>query len=248
MSAPETLEGWFALHDLRTLDRTAWNHLASNERDKAVAEVTSLLTSTDAETPEGWTVAYGVIGHKADLLVIHLRPELSQLSELERKFDETVLASSATRPFSYLSVIEVSRHAAPEGTAGNVESSPYIQSRLYPEIPAKSGYVCFYPMSKKRDGEDNWYTLPGAERTELMRAHGRTGRSYAGKVSQIVTGSMGLDDWEWGVTLFADDPIQFKKLVYEMRFDEVSARYAEFGPFYVGRRLDADQLGRWLGE
>jgi chlorite dismutase len=103
-------------------------------------------------------------------------------------------------------------------------------------------------MNKKRDGPDNWYSLEAPERGELMRAHGRTGRRYAGKVSQIVTGSIGLDDWEWGVTLFADDPIQFKKLIYEMRFDEVSARFAEFGPFYVGRRLRAEDLRRWLGE
>jgi chlorite dismutase len=127
-----------------------------------------------------------------------------------------------------------------------VENSPYIQGRLYPKIPDHSEYVCFYPMSKRRDGEDNWYMLDGEARAELMRAHGRTGRNYAGKVSQIVTGSAGLDDWEWGVTLFSDDPLQFKKLVYEMRFDEVSARYADFGPFYVGKRLSPDELAGWL--
>jgi chlorite dismutase len=107
--------------------------------------------------------------------------------------------------------------------------------------------VCFYPMSKKREGADNWYMLDSSSRAELMRAHGSTGRRYAGKVTQIVTGSTGLDDWEWGVTLFADDPLTFKKLVYEMRFDEVSARYAEFGPFFVGRRLMPGDLGRVLG-
>jgi chlorite dismutase len=103
-------------------------------------------------------------------------------------------------------------------------------------------------MSKKRDGADNWYSLASAERSDLMRAHGRTGRRYEGRVSQIVTGSMGLDDWEWGVTLFSNDPLEFKKLIYEMRFDEVSARFAEFGPFYVGERLFPGSLGRCLGE
>jgi chlorite dismutase len=103
-------------------------------------------------------------------------------------------------------------------------------------------------MSKKREGSENWYSLSADQRADLMRAHGRTGRRYAGKVSQIVTGSIGLDDWEWGVTLFSDDPLQFKRLVYEMRFDEVSARFAEFGPFYVGRRLRPDDVASYVGE
>jgi len=250
MTAPETLEGWFALHDLRLFDRNAWRQLSPAEQEKAVGEAVDLLGSaagvTDAAA--GRSVLYEMIGHKADLLMLHLRPEVAQLHDLERSFDRTALASCTMRPYSYLSVIEVSRHAAPEGTAESVEDSPYIRARLFPEIPEHSNYVCFYPMSKKRDGEDNWYRLDPAERAELMRAHGRTGRRYAGKVSQIVTGSMGLDDWEWGVTLFSDDPLQFKKLVYEMRFDEVSARFADFGPFYVGRRLQPDDLRRWLGE
>jgi hydrogen peroxide-dependent heme synthase len=250
MSAPETLEGWFALHDMRTLDRRAWDRLTPQEKAKGVVEARDLIAAaeevTDADV--GRSVAYAVVGHKADLLMLHLRPDVAHLHELERSFDATLLGSCTSRAYSYLSVIEVSRHAAPEGTAGNVEDSPYIQARLYPEIPAQGGYVCFYPMSKKRAGDDNWYQLDGPERAELMRDHGRTGRKYAGRVSQIVTGSMGLDDWEWGVTLFSDDPLQFKKLVHEMRFDEVSARYADFGPFYVGRRVRPDEIGRWLGE
>ena len=243
MTAPETLDGWFAIHDFRRLDRMAWNLLAAGERHKALAEATDLLTSFERQPvdPAGRSVTYSVIGHKADLLMIHLRPEVGQLHELERAFDATMLASYTTRPYSYLSVTEVSRHGASEGTVGNIEESPFVQARLYPEIPAHSAYVCFYPMSKKRQ-TDNWYTLEASERAELMRAHGRTGRRYAGRVTQIVTGSMGLDDWEWGVTLFSDDPLEFKKLVYEMRFDEVSARFAEFGPFYVGRRLQPEDL------
>jgi hydrogen peroxide-dependent heme synthase len=250
MSAPETLEGWFAFHDLRQLDRAAWRALPSNERAKAVAEATDLLSSFEKvdDSPTGWSVTYSLIGHKGDLLMFHLRPEATQLYELERTFDQTTLAAYTSRPFSYLSVIEISRHGSPEGTAENIERSPFVQARLYPEIPSHNEYVCFYPMSKKREGSDNWYSLSADERADLMRAHGRTGRRYAGKVSQIVTGSMGLDDWEWGVTLFSGDPLQFKRLVYEMRFDEVSARFAEFGPFYVGRRLRPDDLGRFVGE
>ncbi len=250
MTAPETLEGWFALHDLRRVDNAAWSRLSGSEQEKTLAEASDFITSIEAdnEAGEGWSVTYSMIGHKSDLLTMHLRPDMARVHDLERDFDRTLLAGVCVRPYSYLSVIEVSRHAAPEGTAGNTADSPYIQARLYPAIPETSEYVCFYPMSKKRDQGDNWYLLDQEERAELMRAHGRTGRKYAGKVSQIVTGSMGLDDWEWGVTLFADDPLQFKKLVYEMRFDEVSARYAEFGPFYVGRRVRPGDLGRWLSE
>lgn len=250
MTAPETLDGWFALHDLRRLDRLAWNGLPRAEREKALTEAADLLASFERveDAPEGRSVTYGIVGHKADLLMFHLRGKVSHLHDLERAFDHTMLASYTNRPYSYLSVIEMSRHGSPEGTAENIEDSPYVQARLRPEIPPHGTYLCFYPMSKKRQGTDNWYILPASERGELMRAHGRTGRHYTGKVTQIVTGSMGLDDWEWGVTLFSDDPLQFKKLVYEMRFDEVSARFAEFGPFYVGRRLHPEELGRYLGE
>jgi hydrogen peroxide-dependent heme synthase len=250
MTAPETLDGWFALHDFRRLDRMAWNLLAAEEQQKALVEAVDLLASFErlAVDPAGRSVTYSVIGHKADLLMFHLRPEVGQLHELERAFDTTMFASYTTRPYSYLSVTEVSRHGAPEGTAENIEDSPFVQARLYPEIPAHAAYFCFYPMSKKRQPTDNWYTLEASERADLMRAHGRTGRRYAGRVTQIVTGSMGLDDWEWGVTLFSDDPLEFKKLVYEMRFDEVSARFAEFGPFYVGRRLLPENLLEWLDD
>lgn len=246
MTAPETLEGWFALHDLRRLDLAAWAALDGGEREEIVAEAAGVLAAFESHDGDGWSVGYGIVGHKADILLAHFRPEVDQIAELERAFDATALASYMTKPYSYVSVIEVSRHGAPEGTAENIEDSPYIQSRLYPVLPSYSGYVCFYPMSKKRDGDDNWYSLDNDQRGDLMRAHGRTGRKYAGKVAQIVTGSTGLDDWEWGVTLFSDDPLQFKKLVYEMRFDEVTARYGEFGPFYVGRRMTPNDLGRFL--
>jgi chlorite dismutase len=115
--------------------------------------------------------------------------------------------------------------------------------RLWPKIPTRR-YLCFYPMNKRRAGDDNWYQLPIDERRRLMHEHGMIGRRFAGQVTQIISGSVGFDDWEWGVDLFADDPLVFKKLVYEMRFDESSARYAEFGPFIVAIRLGADVLQR----
>lgn len=122
---------------------------------------------------------------------------------------------------------------------------PEIAARLKPILP-KSKHICFYPMNKKRNLEDNWYMLPMEERKTLMRSHGMIGRGYAGKVKQIISGSVGFDDWEWGVTLFSDDALQFKKLVYEMRFDEVSARYGEFGSFFVGNLLTEEAFGRLL--
>jgi chlorite dismutase len=247
---PETLDGWFALHDCRRFDRKAWSRLPKPQRENAVVEAADLLASFERvdDAAAGHSVTYSVVGHKSDILMFHLRPDLGELHELERAFDSTTLGSLSTRTYSYLSVTEVSRHGSPEGAVENIEASPLVQARLYPEIPAANGYVCFYPMNKKRVGGDNWYVLSGAERAELMRAHGSTGRRYAGRVSQIVTGSMGLDDWEWGVTLFSDDPLEFKKIVYEMRFDEVSARFAEFGPFFVGRRLLPGDLRGCIGE
>jgi peroxiredoxin len=120
----------------------------------------------------------------------------------------------------------------------------YQEQRIHPRLPGKRT-ICFYPMSKRRDAGANWYGLEFAERKRLMAGHARVGRSYAGRVLQLITGSTGLDDWEWGVTLLADDPVALKEIVYEMRFDPVSAEYAEFGPFVTGLVSDPDDvLGR----
>ena len=202
------------------------------DREAVVAAVKA------AEANECQVLTAAIVGHKCDLAVMALSPDLRGLRQLQSGLQ----AAGLDVVDSYVSITEVSEYA--KGMPAEM-----LQSRLYPNLPPDGmNAFCFYPMSKKRAGDDNWYLLDGPERAELMRDHGRTGRRYAGKVSQIVTGSMGLDDWEWGVTLFSDDPLQFKKLVYEMRFDEVSARYADFGPFYVGRRLRSDEIGRWLGE
>ncbi len=120
-----------------------------------------------------------------------------------------------------------------------------MEPRLYPEIPQHK-YLCFYPMDRRRGEDKNWYQVPMAERQRQMHEHGKIGRRYADSVRQIITGSIGFDDWEWGVDLFADDPLIFKKLIYEMRFDEVSAIYALFGPFHVGLRVRAADLGKVL--
>jgi chlorite dismutase len=123
-----------------------------------------------------------------------------------------------------------------------------LEKRLYPQLPPEwATCCCFYPMSKRRGPEQNWYTLPFDARNELMHGHGKKGREYAGRVVQLITGSAGLDDWEWGVTLFAKDPADLKKIVYEMRFDEASAVYAEFGPFVTGLLAPADEVLRRVG-
>jgi hydrogen peroxide-dependent heme synthase len=120
-----------------------------------------------------------------------------------------------------------------------------MHPRLYPKIP-DSRYLCFYPMDRKRGEDKNWYMLPIEERQRQMEEHGTVGRRYAGKVQQIITGSIGFDDWEWGVDLFAPEPLVFKKLIYEMRFDQVSAEYAVFGQFFVGVRVPVAKLGEWM--
>src|SRR5205085_4987817 len=169
-----------------------------------------------------------------------LRPTVADLNNLEREFSHLRLADYCHRPYSYLSVTELSLYeASARGGTDDEEQlrkSPFVQKRLYPEIPP-TRYICFYPMNKRRGETVNWYTEDIDERRRMMREHGSTGRKFHGQVTQMITGSMGLDDWEWGVTLFAEETLPIKKLVYDMRFDEVSAKYGEFGPFYMGVRL-----------
>jgi chlorite dismutase len=183
---------------------------------------------------QGSHVVYKVIGQKADIMFMFLRPTMAELNDIETEFNKTKLAEFLIPTYSYVSVVELGSYMAKEGE--DPYENPHIRSRLYPILP-QTDYICFYPMDKRRQGDDNWYRLEMDERSKLMYSHGMIGRQYAGKVKQIITGSVGFDDYEWGVTLFADDVLQFKKLIYEMRFDEVSSRYGEFGSFFVGHRL-----------
>lgn len=242
--AVETLEGWWVLHDFRRVDWPRWHAASAAERAALVGSWQGLCRELAAGPLEqaGDSAVYAVVGHKADLLFLHFRPRLDDLLDAQMAVN-----LDPARPFlvpatSYLSVIELSGYLAKPGTG---PLPPEVQRRLHPAIPPHR-YVCFYPMNKRRQGADNWYMLSREERARLMAGHGQIGRRYAGQVVQIITGSQGLDDWEWGVTLFADDPLVFKKLVYEMRFDETSARYAEFGSFVVGTRLEPAEWPRWL--
>jgi hydrogen peroxide-dependent heme synthase len=241
IEAAQTLDGWYVLHDLRSMDWASWKLVSKEERQAAVDEflvyLEKLQKTDDDKT--GAHAFYTVIGQKADFMLMTLRPTMDELQDLETEFNKLAIADFTIPAYSYLSVVELSNYLAGESTDDPYQN-PFVRGRLYPELQ-RSQYICFYPMDKKRDGDVNWYMLDMDKRKELMRAHGLIGRSYAGKVKQIISGSVGFDDYEWGVTLFADDVLQFKKLIYEMRFDEVSARYAEFGSFFVGTILDGDK-------
>jgi len=243
--ATQTLDGWYALHDFRTIDWQAWQAATQAERDAAAAELQAMIADWEAveERKEGSLALYAIVGQKADLMFMHLRETLEELNALENAFNRSAIARFMHKAYSYVSVVELSSYMGQPGV--DPMQVPEIAARLKPILP-KSSHICFYPMNKRRMLQDNWYMLPMDERKAMMRSHSMIGRSYAGKVKQIITGSIGFDDWEWGVTLFAEDALQFKKLVYEMRFDEVSARYGEFGPFYVGNRLTRDALGDLL--
>lgn len=249
--APATEEGWYALHDFRRIDWDAWRTAPDHQRSQALEEGVSFLTEYGAveDANEGESIFYTVTGHKADLLILHLRPSLEHLNRAERAFENTAFSTFTERTTSYVSVTEASgyTHDISEGidAIDDPGMQNYMRQRLYPSIP-DAEYICFYPMDKRRDPEYNWYDLPFDERADHMSAHGDIGRSYAGKVSQMITGSIGFDDYEWGVTLFTNNLIDVKHLLYEMRFDPSTSRFAEFGAFYVGRRFRPDELSAVL--
>lgn len=212
------------------------------------------------------SAVYSVLGHKADLLVVHFRQNFEDLEAAQTRLRKLQLAAFLDQTTSYLSVVELGLYESTQKAYSSLaekQIEPHtpewdvqigdtlarqkeaMASRLFPEIPA-ARYICFYPMDRRRGEDKNWYQEPLAERARMMHEHGMIGRRYAGDVRQIITGSIGFDDWEWGVDLFADDPLVFKKLIYEMRFDEVSAVYALFGSFYVGLRLPAAELARYF--
>jgi len=240
-----TSDGWYSLHDFRTVDWKTWKKLSDEERNQAIQEFIRLLEKWEAveAKKEGSHGLYTITGHKADFVMMLLRPTMKELNEIENAFNKTKLAEYTIRSHSYVSVVELSNYIPPEKMTPEIEAS--MKARLYPILP-KWEHFCFYPMNKRRQGEDNWYMLSFEQRAELMRSHGSIGQRYAGKVKQYILGSVGFDDWEWGVTLLAHDVLDFKKIVYEMRFDEVSARYGEFGSFYVGHLLKKEDLAAFF--
>ncbi|MUV37439.1 putative heme-dependent peroxidase [Lentibacillus sp. JNUCC-1] len=246
VEAVETMDGWYALHDMRSIDWMSWKLATNQEREEALASLTNLLTKWEAveEAEEGSHALYKVVGQKADLMFMWLRPTVEELTDMETELNKSKMGDFLIPAHSYVSVVELAKYR-PQKDGVDPETLPETQARLKPILP-KWEYMSFYPMNRRREGNENWYTLEKSERGKLLYEHSKTGRQYAGKVKQVITGSIGFDDWEWGVTLFAHDVLEFKKIVYQMRFDEVSSRYGEFGYFFIGHRLDKDAIPAYL--
>lgn len=256
---PLTLEGSSVLHSMYRVRWPALRALPEVRRRELVTEAQKVL-----QTPEesGQSAVYSVFGHKADLLVLHFRPSFEELKAAELSVDSLGLREYLEPSHSYLSMVELGLYESSlklyQGLVaqGVTQNSPEwnevveeamtrqreaMKVRLFPKIPA-ARYVCFYPMDRRRGEEKNWYSLPIENRQKQMDVHGMKGRRWAGKVLQIISGSIGFDDWEWAVDLFSNEPVHFKKLIYEMRFDEVSAEYSNFGIFMVGVRCPVNDL------
>ncbi len=263
---PLTIEGYSVLHQMMRFRWSAWRPLRSSQRSEVLDEASGVLEMM-GQNVNGQSAMFSLLGHKGDLMFVHFRRSFDELKQVELQLSQLRLSDFLEPATSYLSVIELGlydstiklyRDLAERGLEAQSEEwkraveqtlerqREAMKPRLYPEIP-KNRYICFYPMDRRRGEDKNWYTIPIEERGRQMNDHGMVGRRYAGEVKQIITGSIGFDDWEWGVDLFADDPLVFKKLIYEMRFDEVSAVYALFGQFYVGLRVAWSELGKLLG-
>jgi len=236
-------EGWYLLHDLRTFDWGGWNSADERTKERAVGGAVEYVKEV-SDPEEGDTAVFGVVGDEADLMMVHVRPKIEGVDAARRRFERTAFADFTDVSESYISVAEVGGY-----TNGDIESddlSGYARSKLFPDIPDKD-YVSFYPMSRKREPEQNWYETDLDHRHEMMNEHRESGEAYAGKIKQIIAGSIGIDRWEWTVDLFTDDMKHAKSIVYEMRFDEATARYSEFGPFYTGMRLAPEDIEGYVG-
>jgi peroxiredoxin len=261
-AVPLTLEGSAVLHQFFRFRWPLWRALPESDRSRIASAAQAALTRMEF----GNSALFSVFGHKGDILLIHFRNDFESLNQAQLSLQQLEIFAYLEAGTSYLSVVELGlyestiklyRELAAKGVEPHsaewnsaIEESmerqrQAMQPRLFPPIP-EARYVCFYPMDRKRGEQKNWYTLPIEERGRQMDLHGKIGRRYAGRVQQIISGSIGFDDWEWGVDLFADEPIVFKKLIYEMRFDEVSGVFSNFGAFHVGLRCAASELPNLL--
>ena len=264
---PLTIEGASVLHQMMRFRWSDWRKVSAAEQAAIISEASSTLSSLE-QREGGQSALYSLLGHKGDFLFVHFRKDFEELHQAETAIAKLRLSDYLEPTSSYVSVVELGLYESTLKTyralqergiepnsdewKAEVESvlarqREAMHTRLFPALP-EWRYICFYPMDRRRGEEKNWYTLPLEERQRQMNEHGLVGRRYAGEVKQIITGSIGFDDWEWGVTLFAEEPLVFKKLIYEMRFDEVSAVYALFGTFYVGIRCRGPQLAKSLGK
>ncbi|HYX54421.1 MAG TPA: hydrogen peroxide-dependent heme synthase [Candidatus Limnocylindrales bacterium] len=260
-AVPLTLEGSSVLHQMFRFRWAEWRKLAAAQQKEILAEAGAALEKLEQHV-SGQTALYSMLGHKAELMLVHFRNEFDHLKHAELEIARLRLTDYLEQTHSFVSVVELGLYESslklyrtlqekgvePHSSEWDKTVKDTVQRqteamrpRLFPQIPP-ARYVCFYPMDRKRGEEKNWYSLPIEERQRQMEEHGMVGRRYAGTVKQIISGSIGFDDWEWGVDLFADDPVIFKKLIYEMRFDEVSAVYALFGQFFVGVRVPGGKI------
>src|SRR5438477_4253838 len=262
---PLTIEGYSVLHQMMRVRWPAWRELSAAQKNEIVNEASTALAKME-QSASGQSGLYSLLGHKGDLMLVHFRQSFDELNQAELQLAQLRLSDYLEPATSYLSIIELGLYESTikayrdlsdrgvephsEGWKRGIQDvlerqKEAMHPRLFPELP-KHRYIGFYPMDRRRGEDKNWYTLPIEERGRQMTEHGLVGRRYAGEVKQIITGSIGFDDWEWGVDLWADDPLVFKKLIHEMRFDEVSAVYALFGHFYVGVRCSWCSLGNLL--
>jgi len=250
----EPTTGWHVAHMFYAFDRARLADLSHGARVEGCRQFQAALDPAGPHAPvrlQSWLVP----GHKADFGVMAMDPSPLAVDAVHQRLLAGPLGAALTATYSFVSLTEVSEYVPTVEqygqrliVEGEVADSPSYRAkvqgyasredamrkaRLEPELPPWPN-ACFYPMNKKRKVGENWFTLPFAERSRLMAEHGRTGMSFGGRVTQLITVSVGLDDWEWGVTLWARRPEFLKEIVYTMRFDEASARYAEFGPFYTG--------------
>lgn len=269
-AVPLTTEGYSVLHQMMRFRRTAWRTLSDSAKSEIADEAATALGAMEKSSSEkdgaGQSALFSMIGHKGDLMFVHFRKTFADLNQAELALAGLRLSDYFEPTSSYLSIIELGLYDSTlkiykelmdqgiqlhsDQWKAEIECKlnrhrEAMHPRLFPEIP-QNRYVCFYPMNRLRGEDKNWYSLPIEERARQMNEHGLVGRRYAGEVRQIISGSIGFDDWEWGVDLFADDPLVFKKLIYEMRFDHVSAVYALFGQFFIGVRCPAASLEHLL--
>jgi chlorite dismutase len=266
-NVPESLDGWSILHRMFRFDRRRWDAL-DRERQQTIAAEAAALFTTFANDPEADCGLAQLLGDKGDFMLTFYARSFDALGVAQARTDKLALRDYLEPLSSYVSILELGLYgdtakihaglgarglkpqtpewnAAFDAALAEVAQDPRNAPRLTARIPRRR-YVCFYPMNKKRDGADNWYNLPFADRAAMMVQHGMIGRSYHGLVSQVISGSIGFDDWEWGVDLYADEPLVFKKLVYEMRFDEASSRFGEFGQFWTGMQFSIAALPDFL--
>lgn len=260
-------QGWHCLHLFYRIEFGQWQLLTAEEHIAAKTHLSSLVQEVRA-LDSTQLLTLSVVTPKADLAFMLITPDLHAANRIEKQLSLALGPDVLVPVYSYLSLTEESEYrTTAEDYASTLESEQklprgsadfeqamatfddrmkhYRHERVYPTLPDWP-VVCFYNMSKRRGEQRNWYTLPFEDRRKLMLGHGAVGRQYAGKVKQLITGSSGLDDAEWGVTLFARDTFQIKSIVYQMRFDPVSAEYADFGEFYIGLQLPLDELFRRL--